>query len=136
MAPLPSPVADLIDPRHGQPGRLGDLLTGDATLESLADQAAQLGVGIVECRPTTIRNDRASFGVRSQLTLKRIPVNRNRVMGVSPNDTASQQRNLAGAAAVAIAAAPTAMAEPAAVQQPPGPWGPPPPFPPPVPWGW
>jgi hypothetical protein len=69
------------------------LLTGDATLESLADQAAQLGVGIVECRPTTIRNDRASFGVRSQLTLKRIPVNRNRVMGVSPNDTASQQRN-------------------------------------------
>jgi hypothetical protein len=42
-------------------------------------------------------------------------------MGVSPNDTASQQRNLAGAAAVAIAAAPTAMAEPAAVQQPPAP---------------
>ena len=66
-------------------------------------------------------------------------------MGVSPNDTASQQRNpervskdqrgsaelmrfgykqiipvlAAGAAAVAIAAAPTAMAEPAAVQQPP-----------------
>jgi hypothetical protein len=40
----------------------------------------------------TIRNDRASFGVRSQLTHKRIPVNRNRVMGVSPNDTASQQR--------------------------------------------
>ena len=83
-------------------------------------------------------------------------------MGVSPNDTGSQQRNpervskdqrgsaelvrfgykqiipvlAAGAAAVAIAAAPTAMAEPAAVQQPPGPWGPPPPFPPPVPWGW
>ena len=65
-------------------------------------------------------------------------------MGVSPKDTASQQRNpervskdqrgsaalmrfgykqiipvlAAGAAAVAIAAAPTAMAEPAAVQQP------------------
>jgi hypothetical protein len=62
-------------------------------LKPLADQPAQLGVGIVECRPTTIRNDRASFGVRSRLALKRIPVNRNRVMGVSPKDNASRQRN-------------------------------------------
>jgi hypothetical protein len=45
----PSPVADLIDPRHRQPGRLGELLARDSLLESLADQAAQLGVGGVEC---------------------------------------------------------------------------------------
>jgi hypothetical protein len=31
------------------PGRLGELLAGDARLEALADQTAQLGVGGVEC---------------------------------------------------------------------------------------
>ena len=34
---LPSPFADLVDARHGQPGRLSKLLAGDAVLESLAD---------------------------------------------------------------------------------------------------
>jgi hypothetical protein len=43
----PSPVADLIDPRHRQPGRLGELLAGNAALEPLADQTAQLGVECV-----------------------------------------------------------------------------------------
>jgi hypothetical protein len=40
---LSPPVPDLIDPRHGQPGRLGQLLAGDTAPEALADQAAQLG---------------------------------------------------------------------------------------------
>jgi hypothetical protein len=46
---LSPPVPDLIDARHRQPGRLGELLTGDARLEALAVQTAQLGVGGVEC---------------------------------------------------------------------------------------
>jgi hypothetical protein len=34
---------------HTATVRLGELLTGDAVLEPLADQAAQLGVGGLEC---------------------------------------------------------------------------------------
>jgi hypothetical protein len=45
---LPPPVADLVDARHRQPGRIGELLAGDAVVEPLADQTAQLGVGVIE----------------------------------------------------------------------------------------
>ena len=79
--------------RRGRAARLGESFAGDTVLEALADQAAQLGVSIIERSAATIRSDRGSFGAHSQLALKRIPVNRNRVMGVSPKDTASQQRN-------------------------------------------
>jgi hypothetical protein len=48
---LPAPVPDLIDARHRQPGGVGELLDGDAVLESFADQATQLGIGGLECLP-------------------------------------------------------------------------------------
>lgn len=46
---LPSPVADLVDARSRHAGSLGEFYSGDAELQSLADQAAQLDVGGVEC---------------------------------------------------------------------------------------
>jgi hypothetical protein len=44
-------------PRHRRPGCLSSLLAGNAFLEALADQAAQLGVGIVDAprRPPSRR---------------------------------------------------------------------------------
>jgi len=39
--------------RRRRAARLGELLTRNATLEALADQAAQLSIGGVECRPMT-----------------------------------------------------------------------------------
>jgi uncharacterized protein (TIGR02391 family) len=46
---LPPPVPNLIDAWHRQPGRLDELLTGNAALEPLADEPAQLGAGFLEC---------------------------------------------------------------------------------------
>ena len=64
------PSQDLIDARHGQPGRFGELLTGDARLEALADQTAQLGVGVIECAAgvRTARPDRYGLPSRPMST--------------------------------------------------------------------
>jgi hypothetical protein len=35
--------------RYRQPGRLGELLAGDAALEPLADEAGQPSIGGIEC---------------------------------------------------------------------------------------
>jgi len=67
LTPLPPPVADLIHARHGQPGWLGKLLTRDATLEALADQAAQLRVGLVE-RPSATFSQLGRDGVTPAYT--------------------------------------------------------------------
>jgi hypothetical protein len=57
---LASAVADLIDARYRQPSRLGELLARDALLEPLADQAAELGVGGVECAAAALHEGEAS----------------------------------------------------------------------------
>jgi hypothetical protein len=46
---LAAPVADLVNARSRHAGSLGELYSGDAELQSLADEAAQLDVGGVEC---------------------------------------------------------------------------------------